>query len=99
MIRRAVVALTENGLEIGVECRSCREFVSVEAHAVLELKVVRPLVRIAQRQSPYELAPAPDSWRERSTEGRRPLCLEIRQRVERERSERVRLLIQRECIP
>ena len=98
VIRRAVVALSEHRLEVRIERRRRREFVPVETHAVLKLKVVAPLVGVTQRKSADELASAPDPRRELPAEGRRLLRLQVRQRVEREGAERVRLLIQRECI-
>ena len=98
MIRRAIVALAEDGLQIGIKGRRRREVVSVQTNPVLQLQIVTLLVGIAERHSTNELAPAPYSRRQLPAERRRLLRLEIGQRVERERAEGVALLIQAESV-
>ena len=98
MVGCAIVALGKDRLQIGIQRRCRRETIAVEAHAVLDLKIVGSLVGITEGNTADELAATPYARRKLPAERRRLLRLEIRQRIVVERAERVDLLVQRERV-
>ena len=86
VVRRAIVALAEQALELGVERRRGGEAIRVEPHAVLDLQVVRAAIRVAERERAGDLARALDARLQRARVRRRPVGGEVVEREIRERA-------------
>ena len=88
-IRNPVIAQAEQRVERGVERGLRQELIPIEPHAVRDLQIVRAPIGIAERHAPNQLSDVALAWRQLPCEGRRRVCLEVRERVVGERAERV----------
>ena len=98
LIRQDIIAHAKGRLDRRVEVGPVDELIGIDAHAILHLEVRIDAPRVTERGAGDPLTRVADARDERARERRRNTVPEIRERVEPEGAEIVRVLLRRVAV-